>query len=120
MDLTNAQLNMLRQKEINAWDEGWQIGHAKGMWDQRELDSQIKVTEEIDSLDMDLLTILSRIYQGKELITMIDPTTVGRIVSCDAPRLARRLKTVSIEWIERTDLDTGFVDWLAGLRYEVR
>lgn len=71
--------------------------------------------EEISSLDMDLLTVLSRIYQARHLIERIDPNA-ERILTCDAPRLAGHVSDAGLAWCERTDLDTAFPGWLREIR----
>jgi hypothetical protein len=71
--------------------------------------------EEISKLDMDLLTVLSRIYQARHLIERIDPMA-ERILTCDAPRLAGHVTPAGLAWCERTDLDTAFPEWLREIR----
>lgn len=75
--------------------------------------------EEISALDMDLLTILSRIHQARHLIENIDPMA-ERILTCDAPRLAGHLTDAAMAWCERTDLDTEFPEWLREIQDMVK
>jgi len=75
--------------------------------------------EEISSLDMDLLTVLARIYQARDIIITIDIIT-ARIVSCDAPRLAAHVSDAGIQFSRDTELDTGFTTWLVEIRQSYR
>lgn len=94
--------------EYEIWyNKGYEAGFSEAV--------KPKPMEEISSLDMDLLTILARIYQAQHLIRNIDPMA-ERILTCDAPRLAGHITQSGMEWCERTDLDTAFPEWLRGLR----
>jgi len=75
--------------------------------------------EEISSLDMDLLTVLARIYQARDIIVTIDIIT-ARIVSCDAARLASHVSDAGIQFSRDTELDTGFTTWLVEIRQSYR
>lgn len=96
-------------------------GAAKGrltLITQHPVDG-MDVVEEISSLDIDLLTILARIYQSRELIYSIDILT-ARMVTCDAPRLASHITDAGIQFSRDTELDTGFTTWLVEIRQTYR
>jgi hypothetical protein len=69
----------------------------------------------ISDLDLDLLTVLGRLYYVRDMIIMTD-SVAERLITCDAPRLAGRLAPESVAWLERTDLDDGLVQWVHALR----
>jgi len=75
--------------------------------------------EEISSLDMDLLTVLARIHQSRNMIMMIDDAA-RRILETDCPRLASHISDAGIQFSRDTELDTGFTTWLVEIRQSYR
>jgi len=75
--------------------------------------------EEISSLDMDLLTVLARIHQSRNMIMMIDDAA-RRILEIDCPRLASHISDAGIQFSRDTELDTGFTTWLVEIRQSYR
>lgn len=69
----------------------------------------------ISELDLDLLTLIGRLYYARDVIVMSD-TVAELLITCDAPRLARRLEPESVAWLDHTDLDDGLVAWVHAIR----
>jgi hypothetical protein len=69
----------------------------------------------ISELDLDLLTVLGRLFYVRDMIIMSD-STACLLVTADAPRLAGRLAPETVAWLDATDLDDGLVQWVHALR----